>query len=162
MNDADYSTCLWFDGQAEEAARFYVDIFPNSKVGDVMRWGDVGPGPKGSVLTCEFELDGRPYFALNGGPQYQFTPAISLCVNCDTQAQIDHYWSRLLADGGKEQACGWLVDRYGVSWQIGPKMLPRLLKDRDTAKAGRVMAAMMKMVKLDIATLERAAAGQPG
>ena len=151
-----YSTCLWFDGQAEEAARFYVSIFPNSRVIDTLRWDDVGPGPKGSVLTCDFELDGRHYFALNGGPQYHFTPAISLVINCETQAEVDHYWNHFLK-GGKEQACGWITDKFGVSWQVTPAMLPKLLKDPDKAKANRVMAAMMKMIKLDIAALQQAA-----
>ena len=150
------STCLWFDGRAEEAMNFYLSIFKNAKATDVLRWGDVGHGTKGSVLTCSFELDGREFIALNGGPQYQFTPAISLVVNCETQAEVDHYWNRLL-DGGQPQACGWLIDKFGVSWQITPTMLPRLLMDKDTAKANRVMAAMMEMVKLDIAALQRAA-----
>jgi predicted 3-demethylubiquinone-9 3-methyltransferase (glyoxalase superfamily) len=151
-----YSTCLWFNGQAEEAARFYVSIFPNSKVIDTLRWGDVGPGPKGSVLTCEFELDGRHYVALNAGPQHQFTPAISLVINCETQAEVDRYWACFLP-GGKELACGWITDKFGVSWQVTPTMLPKLLKDTDQAKANRVMAAMMTMIKLDIALLQQAA-----
>jgi len=150
------STCLWFDGQAEEAMNFYVSIFKNAKKTDVLRWGDVGPGPKGSVLTCSFELDGREFMALNGGPQFKFTPAISLGVNCETQAEVDHYWDKLL-DGGKPMECGWLTDKFGISWQVTPTMLPRLLMDKDTPKANRVMAAMMKMVKLDIATLQQAA-----
>jgi len=147
---------LWFDGQAEEAMNFYLSIFKNAKKTDVLRWGDVGPGPKGSVLTCSFELDGREFMALNGGPQYQFTPAISLVVNCETQAEVDHYWGKLL-DGGKAVQCGWLTDRFGISWQVVPTMLPKLLMDKDTAKANRVMAAMMQMVKLDIAALQQAA-----
>ena len=150
------STCLWFDGQAEEAMNFYVSIFKNAKKTDVLCWGDVGPGPKGSVLTCSFELDGREFMALNGGPQFKFTPAISLGVNCETQAEVDHYWDKLL-DGGKPMECGWLTDKFGISWQVTPTMLPRLLMDKDTPKANRVMAAMMKMVKLDIATLQQAA-----
>ena len=151
-----YSTCLWFNDQAEAAAKFYVSIFPNSKVVDTLRWGEAGHGQKGSVLTCEFELDGRHYIALNGGPQYQFTPAISLVINCETQAEVDRYWNHFL-QGGKEQACGWITDKFGVSWQVTPTMLPRLLKDPDQAKADRVMAAMMKMIKLDIAVLQQAA-----
>jgi predicted 3-demethylubiquinone-9 3-methyltransferase (glyoxalase superfamily) len=150
------STFLWFDGKAEEAMNLYLSIFKNSKMTDVVRWGDTGPGTKGSVLTCAFELDGQEFTALNGGPMYQFTPAISLVVKCETQAEVDHYWDKLL-DGGKAQQCGWLTDRFGVSWQIVPTLLPRLLKDKDTAKANRVMAAMMKMIKLDIATLQQAA-----
>jgi len=150
------STCLWFNGQAEAAMDFYVSIFKNAKKTDVLRWGDVGPGPKGSVLTCSFELDGREFVALNGGPEFKFTPAISLVVNCETQAEVDHYWDKLL-DGGKPMECGWLTDKFGISWQVTPTMLPRLLMDKDTAKANRVMAAMMKMVKLDIAALQQAA-----
>jgi two-component system sensor histidine kinase QseC len=153
------STCLWFDGQAEEATNFYVSIFKNAKMTDVLRWGDVGPGPKGSVLTCSFELDGREFMALNGGPEYQFTPAISLVVNCETQAEVDHYWNKLL-EGGKPVQCGWLTDKFGISWQIVPTLLPRLLMDKDKAKANRVMAAMMQMVKLDIAALQQAADAQ--
>lgn len=159
MSDPKYSTCLWFDGQAEAAAKFYVSIFPNSRVLGTLKWGDVGHGQKGSVLTCDFELDGRHYIALNGGPQYQFTPAISLVVNCDTQAEVDHYWNHFL-DGGKAQACGWVTDRYGVSWQVTPKILPELLRDPDAARANRAMAAMMEMVKLDIAALQAAADGR--
>jgi two-component system sensor histidine kinase QseC len=150
------SICLWFNGQAEEAMNFYLSIFKNAKATDVLRWGDVGPGPKGSVLTCSFELDGREFVALNGGPEYQFTPAISLVVNCETQAEVDHHWNKLL-EGGKAVQCGWLTDKFGISWQVTPTMLPRLLMDKDTAKANRVMAAMMKMVKLDIAALQQAA-----
>ena len=151
------STCLWFDGQAEEAMNFYLSIFKNAKATDLLRWGDdFGHGQKGSVLTCSFELDGREFMALNGGPQYQFTPAISLVVNCETQAEVDHYWNGLL-EGGQASQCGWLADRFGVSWQIVPTMLPRLLKDTDAAKVNRVMSAMMKMIKLDIAVLQQAA-----
>ncbi len=151
--------CLWFDGQGEQAMNFYLGIFPNAKVTNVLRWGDVGPGPKGSGLTCSFELDGQSFVVLNGGPQYHFTPAISLVVNCETQAEVDHYWDQLLEGGGKTMACGWLTDRFGVSWQITPTMLPKLLLDPDTAKAGRVMAAMMQMSKIDIGALEAAAKG---
>jgi len=150
------STCLWFNGQAEAATDFYLSIFKSAKKTDVLRWGDVGPGPKGSVLTCSFELDGREFIALNGGPEFKFTPAISLVVNCETQAEVDHYWGKLL-DGGQPMECGWLTDKFGISWQVTPTMLPRLLMDKDTAKANRVMAAMMKMVKLDIAALQQAA-----
>jgi two-component system sensor histidine kinase QseC len=149
--------CLWFDGQAEAAMNFYLGIFPDAKVTDVMRWGDVGPGPKGAVLACSFELDGQSFMVLNGGPQHRITPAISLVVDCETQAEVDHYWDRLLEGGGRTMACGWLTDRYGVSWQITPKMLPRLLSGPDAAKANRVMAAMMQMIKLDIAALQKAA-----
>jgi predicted 3-demethylubiquinone-9 3-methyltransferase (glyoxalase superfamily) len=149
--------CLWFDGRAEEAMNFYLSVFKNAKVTDVLRWGDTGPGVKGSVLTCTFELEGQTFTALNGGPQYAFTPAISLVVPCDTQAEVDGYWARLL-DGGQAQQCGWVTDRFGVSWQIVPRVLFTLLNNPDAAKANRVMAAMMEMGKLDIAGLEQAAA----
>jgi two-component system sensor histidine kinase QseC len=135
---------------------FYRSIFKNAKATDTLRWGDVGPGPKGSVLTCSFEVDGQQFLLLNGGPEFKFTPAISMVVPCETQAEVDHYWSRLL-EGGKAMECGWLTDKFGVSWQITPTMLPKLLMDRDTAKADRVMAAMIKMVKLDIQALQAAA-----
>ncbi len=134
---------------------FYLSTFKHAKKLEVLRWGDVGPGPKGSVLTCTFELDGQAFVALNGGPQYQFTPAISLVVNCETQAEVDHHWNKLL-EGGKAVQCGWLTDRFGISWQIVPTMLPKLLTGKDTAKANRVVAAMMNMVKLDIAALQQA------
>ncbi len=150
------SPCLWFDGQAEEAMNLYLSLFKNAKMTDVVRWGDTGPGPKGSVLTCAFELDGQEFAALNGGPMYQFTPAISLVVKCETQAEVDHYWNGLL-EGGKPNQCGWLTDRFGVSWQIVPTVLPRLLKSTDATKVNRVMSAMMKMIKLDIAVLQQAA-----
>ena len=140
---------LWFDSNAEEAAEFYCSIFPNSrKLSELRNTGDA-PGPKGGVLTVSFELDGLRFTALNGGPAYQFTPAISFAVRCDTQQEIDNYWSKLTA-GGKEIQCGWLVDKFGLSWQIVPARLPELLKD------SRAMQAMMKMKKLDIAELERA------
>jgi predicted 3-demethylubiquinone-9 3-methyltransferase (glyoxalase superfamily) len=140
---------LWFDSNAEEAADFYVSTFPNSrKLSELRNTGDA-PGPKGGVLTVSFELDGLRFTALNGGPAYQFTPAISFVVRCDTQQEIDDYWSKLTA-GGKEIQCGWLVDKFGLSWQIVPARLPELLKD------SRAMQAMMKMKKLDIAELERA------
>ena len=148
--------CLWFDSQAEAAMNLYLSLFKNAKMTDVVRWGDTGPGPKGSVLTCAFELDGQEFTALNGGPMYQFTPAISLVVKCETQAEVDHYWNGLL-EGGKPSQCGWLTDRFGVSWQIVPTVLPRLLKSGDAAKVSRVMSAMMKMIKLDIAVLQQAA-----
>lgn len=149
-------TFLWFDGQAEEAVNFYLSVFPQAKAGKVLRWGDVGPGPKGSVLTASFELDGDEFTAINGGPQYKFTPAVSFMIPCETQQEVDHYWSTLLAGGGEASACGWLTDRFGVSWQVTPVGLQDMLMDKDPAKANRVMEAMMKMVKLDIATLRRA------
>ena len=152
------TTFLWFDDKAEEAANFYVSIFPNSKINGVARYTEVGPGKPGSVMTVDFELDGQHYVALNGGPLFPFTEAISLVVNCETQQEIDHYWERLGA-GGKIQQCGWLKDRYGLSWQIIPSALPRLLSDPDGAKANRVMQAMMQMQKIDISKLEQAAKG---
>jgi predicted 3-demethylubiquinone-9 3-methyltransferase (glyoxalase superfamily) len=152
------TTFLWFDDQAEEAANFYTSIFKNSKLGRILRHGDAGPGPKGSVLTVEFQLEGQQFVALNGGPQYQFTPAISLFVNCETQEEINDLWAKLTA-GGKEVQCGWLTDKFGVSWQIVPTILLNLLADKDAAKSQRVMQAMMKMVKFDIAGLQKAAKG---
>ena len=148
---------LWFDGKAEEAAKFYVSIFRNAKITNTMHTGDAGPGPKGSVLTVTFELDGQEFVGLNGGPQYSFTPAVSFCIMCESQSEVDEYWEKLLAGGGKPVACGWLTDKYGLSWQVTPRALPMLLQDKDQAKAARVMKAMMTMVKIDVAALQRAA-----
>jgi predicted 3-demethylubiquinone-9 3-methyltransferase (glyoxalase superfamily) len=150
--------CLWFDGNAEEAVTFYTSVFKNSKVLRVSRWGDSGPGPKGSVLTMIFELDGVELMALNGGPQYRFTEAISMMVSCDTQAEIDDFWAKLTA-GGQEVECGWLKDRFGLSWQIVPRILGDLMTDKNPESSERVLQALMKMVKLDIATLKRAHQG---
>ena len=151
--------CLWFDGRAEEAVAFYVGIFRNSKIGTVDHYGDAAAQasgqPKGSVMTVAFELDGQPFLALNGGPIFKFTEAISLIVNCKDQKEVDEYWSKLSA-GGEEGPCGWLKDKFGLSWQITPEALPRLLHDKDTKRAERVMAAMLRMKKIDVATLERA------
>jgi predicted 3-demethylubiquinone-9 3-methyltransferase (glyoxalase superfamily) len=147
---------LWFDGQAEDAARLYTSVFPNSTLGKISHYGDAGPGVPGSVMTVEFELDGQPFVALNGGPEFKFTEAVSFQIDCETQEEVDHYWSAL-SDCGEEGPCGWLKDRFGLSWQVVPTALPRLLKDADREKAQRVMAAMMNMGKLDIAGLERAA-----
>jgi len=147
---------LWFDNQAEEAANYYVSVFRNSKITRTARYGDAGPGPKGSVMTVEFELDGNQFIALNGGPHYQITPAVSFVVNCKDQADVDYYWDKLTV-GGMPVQCGWLTDKFGVSWQVVPTRLSELLVDPDKAKAQRVMAAMMKMVKLDVPTLEQAA-----
>jgi predicted 3-demethylubiquinone-9 3-methyltransferase (glyoxalase superfamily) len=147
--------CLWFDGQAEEAMNFYVSIFKDSKVGTVSRYGDAGPGPKGSVMVVTFQLEGQELMALNGGPQYKFSPAISFMVSCKTQDEVDHLWDKLSA-GGQVQQCGWLQDKFGVSWQIVPTALMELMRDKDPAKSRRVMEAMLKMVKLDIAELRRA------
>jgi predicted 3-demethylubiquinone-9 3-methyltransferase (glyoxalase superfamily) len=147
---------LWFDTQAEEAAKFYVSIFPKSKILKTARYGDAGPGPKGSVMTVEFELNGQRMTALNGGPQFKFTEALSLVVDCKDQKEVDHYWSRLL-QGGEESMCGWLKDRYGLSWQITPTILIKLVSGPDKKKAKRVMEAMFKMRKIDIAALKAAA-----
>jgi predicted 3-demethylubiquinone-9 3-methyltransferase (glyoxalase superfamily) len=149
------TTCLWFDGNAEEAVDFYTSIFEDSKITHVSRYGEAGPGPKGKVMVVAFELNGQSFIALNGGPQFKFTPAMSLVVNCETQAAINHYWDGLVA-GGAPQQCGWLTDKYGLSWQIVPAKIGEWMKD--AAKGQRVMAAVMKMVKLDIAELQRAAA----
>ena len=149
---------LWFDNQAEEAMNFYASIFKNSKIGNVVRYGDAGPGPKGSVMIASFELEGLGFTALNGGPSHKFTEAISLFVNCESQDEVDYYWSRL-SEGGRTDQCGWLKDKFGLSWQIIPSALPRLLSDPNPEKAGRVMQAMMQMTKIDIAKLEQAAKG---
>lgn len=146
---------LWFDGKAEEAVNFYVSIFKNSKVVKLTRFGEAGPGPKGSVMSATFQLDGQEFFALNGGPQFGFTPAISFFVNCETQEEVDELWDKLSA-GGKKERCGWLKDKYGLSWQIIPSILGRLLQDKDPAKANRVMTALLQMDKIDIKRLQQA------
>ena len=150
---------LWFDNQAEEAVKFYTSIFKNSKIGNIARYGEAGPGPKGSVMTVEFQLEGQEFVALNGGPHFKFTEAISFVVNCKTQAEVDKFWKKLSA-GGKEVQCGWLKDKYGLSWQIVPTILGELVSDKDAAKSHRVMQAMLKMVKLDIKKLKDAYAGK--
>jgi len=155
------STFLWFDQHAEIAAEFYTSLFPNSRVSKIARWGEGGPAPKGSVMTVAFELAGHPLTAINGGPHYKLTPAVSLVVSCETQDEIDHYWDALLADGGKPSRCGWLEDRFGLSWQVIPASIGELLTDADPAKAGRVGQALMAMQKLDLATLQRAHRGEP-
>jgi predicted 3-demethylubiquinone-9 3-methyltransferase (glyoxalase superfamily) len=149
---------LWFDGRAEEAMHFYTGVFRNSKVRDVMRYGEAGPGMKGSVMSATFEIEGQEFIALNGGPAYSFTPAVSFFVNCETQDEVDDLWAKLSA-GGKVQRCGWLQDKFGLSWQIVPTVLGRMLQDKDAQRATRVMEAMLRMVKLDIGELERAYAG---
>jgi len=146
---------LWFNDQAEEAVNFYTSIFKNSKISSVSRYPETGPGKPGAVMTATFELDGQEFMALNGGPEFKFTPAISFFVNCDTQEEVDEFWERLSAGGEKSQ-CGWLTDRFGVSWQIVPKVLGELMGDKDPQKAQRVMNAMLQMTKLDIAELKRA------
>jgi predicted 3-demethylubiquinone-9 3-methyltransferase (glyoxalase superfamily) len=149
--------CLWFDTEGEDAANFYTSIFPSSRIVKTSYYGSAGPRPEGSVMTVEFELDGRRFVALNGGPQYTFSEAISFQVDCETQEEVDEYWSRL-SEGGEEGPCGWLKDKFGLSWQIVPSALPRLLGDPDREKAQRVMAAMLKMRKIQIDELEAAAA----
>jgi predicted 3-demethylubiquinone-9 3-methyltransferase (glyoxalase superfamily) len=146
---------LWFDGKAEEAMNYYVSVFKNSKVVRVSRYGDAGPGPKGTVMSATFQLDGQEFFALNGGPQFTFTPAISFFVNCETQQEVDELWDKLSA-GGRKDRCGWLQDRFGVSWQVIPSILGKLLQDKDTEKANRVMKAMLQMDKIDIKRLQQA------
>jgi predicted 3-demethylubiquinone-9 3-methyltransferase (glyoxalase superfamily) len=146
---------LWFDGKAEEAANFYVSVFKNGILGKVSRYGDSGPGPKGTVMVATFQIDGQDFIALNGGPQFKFSPAISFVVNCETQDEVDHFWEKL-SEGGKTMQCGWLQDQFGVSWQIVPTALPKLMSDPDREKSGRVMAAMMKMEKIDIRQLQEA------
>ncbi|HZO75217.1 MAG TPA: VOC family protein [Ktedonobacteraceae bacterium] len=146
---------LWFNDNAEEAVNFYTSIFKNSRINSITRYGDAGPGPKGSVMTVEFQLEGQAFVALNGGPEYKFTPAISFYVNCETQQEVDELWEKLTA-GGEEIACGWLCDRYGMSWQIVPRILIELMQDRDPEKARRVTEAMLQMKKIDIKTLQEA------
>ncbi len=158
------SACLWFDGKAEEAARFYTGIFPSSRITDVARYGEAGRevhgGTPGSVMTVAFELAGTPFTALNGGPHFTFSEAVSFQINCPTQADVDYFWEKLSAGGDPNaQQCGWLKDQFGLSWQVVPTMLPKLLTDPDRARAERAMQAMLTMKKLDIATLERAAMG---
>lgn len=146
---------LWFDHEAEEAMNFYVSIFKNSKVGNVSRYGEAGPGPKGSAMSVSFQLEGQEFYALNGGPLYNFTPAISLFVSCETQQEVDELWEKL-SEGGSKDRCGWLKDKYGLSWQIIPKVLGELLQSKDGKKSASAMKAMMQMTKLDIAKLKQA------
>jgi predicted 3-demethylubiquinone-9 3-methyltransferase (glyoxalase superfamily) len=148
---------LWFDKEAEQAANFYVSVFKNSKIVKVTRYGDAGPGPKGDVLVVAFEIEGQPFTALNGGPGFKFNESVSFVVHCKTQEEVDAFWSKL-GDGGQPGQCGWLKDRYGLSWQITPDVLVELLNDPDPARSGRVMQAMMTMKKIDIAELKQAAA----
>jgi len=149
--------CLWFDTEGEEAANFYTSVFPNSKILDIARYGSAGPRPEGSVMTVSFELDGQEFLALNGGPQFTFSEAISFQVSCKNQEEVDAYWSKL-SEGGEEGPCGWLKDKFGLSWKIVPTALPELLGEPDKEKAQRVMAAMLEMKKIEIGELERAAA----
>jgi predicted 3-demethylubiquinone-9 3-methyltransferase (glyoxalase superfamily) len=155
---------LWFDHQAEEAAKFYTSVFENSKVGKILRYDEAAAtaagGPVGSVLTIEFEIGGQKFTALNGGPEFKFNEAISFVVNCDTQEEVDYFWEKLSADGGQESQCGWLKDKFGVSWQIVPTVLIEMLQDKDSEKSERVMKAMLQMQKIDIKKLNAAYAGK--
>ena len=152
------TTFLWFDTQAEEAVKFYVSVFKNSKIVKTVLYGDAGPKPKGTVMVIDFELDGQKFTALNGGPEFKFNESISLVVNCKTQQEIDYFWEKLSA-GGQTIECGWLKDKYGLAWQIVPEQLEELLSESDPEKTNRVMNAVMKMKKLDLKTLQQAAAG---
>jgi predicted 3-demethylubiquinone-9 3-methyltransferase (glyoxalase superfamily) len=158
MTSKPFTTCLWFDNQGEEAAHYYMSIFKNSRLGRVHRYTEAGPGPVGSVMLVEFELNGQKFSALNGGPQFTFNEAISIVVPCADQAEVDYYWDRL-SDDGQEIACGWLKDRYGLCWQIVPAVFFDMIADPDSAKAARVTRAMMDMTKFDIAALQQAYAG---
>jgi predicted 3-demethylubiquinone-9 3-methyltransferase (glyoxalase superfamily) len=149
---------LWFDSNAEEAVNFYISVFKNSKILNIARYGDAGPGPKGTVMTMNFQLEGQDLMALNGGPYYTFSPAISFFVNCETQAEVDELWEKLTA-GGSDVQCGWLRDKFGVSWQIIPRTLIELMQDKDPMKSQRVFKAMMGMIKIDIEGLKRAYRG---
>ena len=150
------TTFLWFDQNAEEAVNFYTSVFKNSKIRDVARYGEAGPGAKGDVMIIDFELDGQQFIALNAGPQFKFTEAISLLVHCQTQEEVDYYWTKLTADGGQEVECGWLKDKFGLSWQIVPDVFLELLRNSDEQKRDRVMKAMMKMKKLNVKELQEA------
>ena len=146
---------LWFDGKAEEAAKFYVSIFKNSRIMDITRYGEAGPGPKGSAMTVRFELDGQEFIGLNGGPQYKFTEAVSFSVDCKTQEEVDDFWEKL-SEGGEQGQCGWLNDKYGLSWQVNPTVLSQMLSDPDPEKSKRVVEAMLRMKKIDIKRLRQA------
>ncbi|MDP5228459.1 MULTISPECIES: VOC family protein [Arthrobacter] len=154
------TNCLWFDGQAEAAADFYVSVFPDSSISAVSRYGDGAPYPPGTALTVEFQLNGTPYQGLNGGPQFTFNEAVSFSISCADQAEVDYYWDKLTADGGQEGQCGWLKDRFGVSWQVVPQALGSIMSGDDAAGVGRAMQAFMGMRKFDIAALEAAYRGE--
>ncbi|MCX4537021.1 VOC family protein [Streptomyces sp. NBC_00841] len=158
MTSEGFTTCLWLDGQAEEAANYYMSIFKNSQLGRVGRYSEAGPGPAGSVMAVEFEINGQKFVALNGGPQFTFNESISFQIRCDDQEEVDYYWSRL-CEGGEEGPCGWLKDKYGVSWQVVPNVLIDWIGDPDPEKASRTTEAMMTMKKLDIAALQKVHAG---
>ena len=155
MTNQPFTICLWFDTEGEAAANYYASIFADSKISRIARYSEAGPGPAGSVMTVEFELNGQKFLALNGGPQYTFSAAVSFVISCADQDEVDYYWSRL-AEGGQEVACGWVTDRYGVSWQVVPAVLADLMADPDPEKARRVAEAMLRMTKLDIAALQQA------
>ncbi|MGP3951797.1 VOC family protein [Streptomyces sp. 7N604] len=159
MTTDGFTTCLWFDGQAEEAANYYTSIFKNSRLGRVGRYTEAGPGPAGSVLAVDFELNGQKFVALNGGPEFTFNEAISFQIFCDDQEELDYYWNKL-TEGGHGVACGWLKDKYGVSWQVIPSGLIDMISDPDPVKATRTTKAMLSMVKFDIAALQKAHAGE--
>jgi len=158
MTGKAFTTCLWFDGQAEEAANHYISIFKDSRLGRVGRYTEAGPGPAGTVMTVEFELNGQKFFALNGGPQFTFNEAISFQIHCNDQDEVDYYWSKL-SEGGQEVACGWLKDKYGLSWQVIPTVLIDMISDPDPEKAKRATESMLAMTKFDIAALQKAHAG---
>ena len=149
---------LWFDGKAEEAMKFYVSIFKNSEIVSVSRYGEGGPGPKGTVMTAVFQLEGQEFYALNGGPQFTFSPAVSFFISCETQQEVDELWEKL-SEGGEKDRCGWLRDKYGLSWQVIPSVLGKMLQDKDAEKSRRVMKAMLQMDKLDIERLKQAYEG---
>jgi predicted 3-demethylubiquinone-9 3-methyltransferase (glyoxalase superfamily) len=151
---------LWFDNNAEEAANFYTSVFKNSKIGKISRYGDTGPGPKGQVMVVQFTLDGQEFTALNGGPLFKFNESVSFVVNVETQEEVDYYWDKLISGGGKPSQCGWLKDKFGLSWQIVPSVIPRFMSDPDPAKQNRVMQEVMKMTKPDIAAMQRAFDGK--
>jgi predicted 3-demethylubiquinone-9 3-methyltransferase (glyoxalase superfamily) len=153
-------TNLWFDAQAEEAANFYCSLFPDSKVLNITRYGSAGPGPEGQVMVVDFQLAGQRFTGINGGPEFTFSEAISLLINCDSQEEVDRYWDALLADGGEPSQCGWLKDKYGLFWQVVPREMDEMIASTDAAAAQRTLAAMLKMVKLDLAELKRAYAGE--
>jgi predicted 3-demethylubiquinone-9 3-methyltransferase (glyoxalase superfamily) len=153
-------TNLWFDTQAEEAANFYCSLFPDSKILNITRYDSAGPGPEGQVMVVDFQLVGQRFTGINGGPEFKFSEAISLLINCDSQEEVDRYWDALLADGGEPSQCGWLKDKYGLSWQVVPREMDEMIASTDTAAAQRTMEAMLKMVKLDVGELKRAYAGK--
>ncbi len=155
-----FTTCLWFDGQAEEAAHYYVSIFKNSSIGTIGRYTEAGPGPAGSVIAVDFTANGHRFVALNGGPQFTFNESISFQIHCADQEEVDHYWAKLTENGGQPGPCGWLKDKYGVSWQVIPDGLTEMIADPDPEKAARTTRAMLGMSKLDIAALKRAYAGE--